>query len=383
MRHAIIAGRFFDGDSFQFGSALLIEDGRILGLIPVADLPADVKVMDLGSDALVAPGFIDVQVNGGGGVLFNDDPTPEGIAAIVAAHRRFGTTGMLPTLISDDRAVMARAVAAGQAAIDLPGVLGLHFEGPFLNSLRKGVHRADLIAEMEPGDLSLLRDLAAVGSSLLTVAPECVRPGFIAHLAANGLRIAAGHTDATVADMRRAADEGMTGVTHFSNAMTPMAGRAPGAMGASLTDDRLFAGLICDGHHVDTVVLQLAYRAKGPDQLMLVTDAMPTVGAAEPDFILQGQAISLREGRLVTAEGGLAGAHLAMSQAVALAVPLMGVRPEDALIMASRTPARFLGLGHELGRLAPGYRADLVALNGAGSVLGTWIWGDHEESDAR
>ncbi len=380
MRHVIVADRFFDGETFQSGRALLLENGRILAMIARAEIPTDVAVQEMGQDSLVAPGFIDVQVNGGGGVLFNDETTPEGISAIVAAHRRFGTTGMLPTLITDDRAVMARAVAAGHAAIGQPGVLGLHFEGPFLNTVRKGVHRGDLIAVMEPSDIELLRDLATVGRSLLTVAPECVEPGFIASLTKSGLLVAAGHTDASLQDMRRAAEEGMTGVTHFSNAMTPMAGRLPGAMGASLTDDRLFAGIICDGYHVDPIVLQIAYRAKGRDQLMLVTDAMPSVGAANPDFILQGQPISLKDGRLVTAEGGLAGAHLAMSEAVARSVPLMGISHADALIMASRTPARFLGLGDQLGRLAPGYRADLVALRGGGDVTGTWVAGAYESA---
>lgn len=378
MRKALLADRLFDGDAFQLGRALLLENGKILGVVPRGEVPAGVEAQDLGPDSLIAPGFIDVQVNGGGGVLFNDQTTPEGLKAIAAAHRKHGTTGLLPTLITDNRKVMAKAVAAGHQAMGFPGILGLHFEGPFLNEARKGVHRADLIAEMEPGDLDLLRDLATVGKSLLTVAPECVRPGFIKELTKAGLLVAAGHTDASVQDMRRAAEEGMTGVTHFPNAMTPMAGRLPGAMGASLTDDRLFAGIICDGHHVDAVVLQLALRAKGRDKLMLVTDAMPSVGAPTPDFDLQGQRISLREGRLVTAEGGLAGAHLAMSWAVARAVPIMGVTQEDALIMASRTPARFLGLQHELGRLAPGYRADLVALDARGDVIGTWIAGDYE-----
>ena len=378
MRHVLLADRFFDGDAFHAGKALLLEGGKILGLVSRAEVPADAVARDMGVGSLVAPGFIDVQVNGGGGVLFNDQTTPEGLQAIAAAHRKFGTTGLLPTLITDDRKVMAKAVEAGRAAMGFPGILGLHFEGPFLNEVRKGVHRADLIAEMEPGDLDLLKDLATLGRSLLTVAPECVRPGFIADLTKAGLLLAAGHTDASVQDMRRAAEEGMTGVTHFSNAMTPMAGRLPGAMGASLTDDRLFAGIICDGYHVDAVVLQIAWRAKGRDQLMLVTDAMPSVGAPDPDFDLQGQRISLREGRLVTAEGGLAGAHLAMSWAVARAVPIMGVTQEDALIMASRTPARFLGLGDRLGRLAPGYQADLVALDPSGEVIGTWIAGDYE-----
>lgn len=379
MRNAIVAGRFFDGEQFHENRALLIEGGRIVGLIPISEISPDLDVMDLGPDILVAPGFIDVQVNGGGGVLFNDETTPEGIAAIAAAHRRFGTTGMLPTLISDDRAVMAKAVAAGQAAIGQPGILGLHFEGPFLNVVRKGVHRGDRIAELGMDDFAVLGDLAKLGRSLLTVAPECLRAGVIATLAELGLRVAAGHTDASAADMQRAADEGMTGVTHFSNAMSPMAGRLPGAMGASLIDDRLFAGLICDGHHVDPIILQLAYRAKGRDRLMLVTDAMPSVGS-DTGFVLQGQPISLRDGRLVTAEGGLAGAHLAMSEAVAGAVRWMGVRLEDALIMASRTPARFLGMGEERGRLAPGFRADLVAATATMQVCGTWIDGDFKEN---
>jgi N-acetylglucosamine-6-phosphate deacetylase len=364
---AIVAPRLFDGAALRGPAALLHENGRIVALTPPGHVPAGAVVETLPADTLLAPGFIDVQVNGGGGTLFNDRPTLDGARAIMQAHERFGTTSCLPTLITDSRDAMARAVAAAREGAAASGFLGVHLEGPFLNPARKGVHREDLIAAIETGNLDLLG-----GARLVTLAPEHAPRGFIRALAERGVTVAAGHTEASADQMRRAADEGLTGLTHLFNAMPPLQGRAPGPVGAAFADERLFAGIICDGLHVDSTSVRAAWRALGAERLMLVTDAMPSVGAAVDRFILSGREIRLVDGRLVTADGTLAGAHLDMAGAVRNAVRLCGIPLADALRMASATPARFLKLDDRLGQLAPGHAADMVALDGGLSVTGVW-----------
>lgn len=371
--YAVLAPRLFDGAAMRGPAALLHRAGRIVGVAEPGAVPDGAVRHELPPGALLAPGFIDVQVNGGGGVLLNDAPTPAGMRAIIAAHRPFGTTGLLPTLITDDRAVMVRAVAAARDMAGQPGFLGLHLEGPFLNPERKGVHRAEYMVTPGDADLDLLGQAA-----LVTLAPERVPSGFIRKLRQRGPRIAAGHTMATAAQMKAAVEEGLTGVTHLYNAMPPLSGRAPGPIGAGFADERLVAGIICDGLHVDPLNVRAAWRAMGAARLMLVTDAMPLVGAAATGFNLLGRDVALVDGRLVLADGTLAGAHLDMAAAVRNAISLAGLPLGDALAMASATPAAFLGQGHVRGRLAPGLAADLVALDAALGVLGTWVAGEHQ-----
>jgi N-acetylglucosamine-6-phosphate deacetylase len=326
---------------------------------------------------VLAPGFIDVQVNGGGGVLLNDDPSPAAIRRIVAAHRRFGTAGLLPTLITDTPALLARLAAGAAEAMTIPGVLGFHLEGPYINPARRGIHAATQIRTADAAALEALLPFARHGRSLVTLAPEGADAAFIRALAAAGLRVAAGHSEATAAAVTKAIEAGLTGVTHLFNAMSQMSARAPGLVGVALDDERLYAGLICDGLHVDPVNLRIAFKAKGRDRLMLVTDAMPSVGGAIDQFTLAGETIRLEAGSLRGPDGTLAGAHLDMMSAVRNAVGLMRVSLEDALIMAARTPAAFLGLDDRLGRIAPGYRADLVAFMPEDyRVVETWIGGD-------
>lgn len=351
-----------------------IADGVIVALHEPGRAPAALPTKQLPTDSLLAPGFIDIQVNGGGGVLLNDDPSVETVRTIAAAHRRFGTTGLLPTLITDAPDRLSKLAAIAGEALAVPGVLGFHIEGPFLNPARKGIHPLSHIRLPGEADIELLTRFGMVGRSLLTLAPERVEGAVLKRLAAAGLRIAIGHSDATATEVVAAMGDGATAVTHLFNAMSQMMPRAPGIVGAALADERLFAGIICDGLHVDPVNLRAAFRAKGRDRLMLVTDVMSLVGSNETSFLLQGRTIDLKDGRLTDAQGTLAGAHLSMIEAVRNAVELMGVTIEDALIMASRTPARFLGLDKMLGRIAPGYRADLVAFDAA-NVLATWIDG--------
>jgi N-acetylglucosamine-6-phosphate deacetylase len=331
--------------------------------------------LSLPGDAILAPGFIDIQVNGGGGVLLNDDPTPAGIGRIAEAHLRAGTTGCLPTLITDRTEVMERLAEIAPQATRIPGVLGFHLEGPALNKLRKGIHLENAIRVPGARDLAAMTRFGTCGRSIVTLAPECVPPSLIDELLKAGLRISVGHSDATAPQVRQAADRGVTGVTHLFNAMSQLTARAPGVVGAALDDERLFAGLICDGLHVDPVALRVAVACKGRDRLILVSDAMPSVGTDQTEFILQGRRISRDGDRLVSADGTLAGAHLTMMQAVRTAVAHVGVKLSDALVMASRTPATFLGLQSERGSIVPGFRADLVAFDGKFEVIEAWIAG--------
>jgi N-acetylglucosamine-6-phosphate deacetylase len=281
----------------------------------------------------------------------------------------------LPTLITDRSEVIEQLAAVAESCSKLPGVLGFHLEGPALNKSRRGIHPESEIRMPNRRDLAAMRGFGSCGRSIVTLAPECVPVSMIAELIGAGLRISAGHSEATAAELKHASDLGISGVTHLFNAMSQMNAREPGMVGAALNDDRLFAGIICDGIHVDRAGLRIAFRCKGRDRLMLVTDAMPLVGTNDRQFMLQGRRITLHENRLTGPDGTLAGAHLTMIGAVRNAVALLGISLVDALIMASRTPAAFLGLESELGKIAPGYRADLVAFNPNFEVVGTWIGG--------
>ena len=373
--HAIQADRVFDGERWHGEAAVLVRDGRIVGVGSAGEVPASWPQTRLPAGAFVAPGFIDLQVNGGGGVLLNDQPTVVGMRAIARAHRRYGTTACLPTLITDTREQLRTAIAAARSIAGQDGVLGLHLEGPFISPRRPGVHRPDRIAKPDTGDLAELCELAGAGRSLVTLAPECVPDGFVRKLASSGVRVSIGHSEASAAVAMQAVSDGATGVTHLFNAMRALSARDPGIIGVALAEDRLTAGLIVDGFHIDPVSVRAAFAAKGSNRIALVTDAMPTVGTSLDRFELVGRTIRLVNGRLSTEEGTLAGAHLDMASAVRNAVSLAHIPLDHALRAASLTPARFLGLDNERGILIPGARADLVALTQELNVIATWVDG--------
>jgi N-acetylglucosamine-6-phosphate deacetylase len=377
-RRAIVTGRVFDGRGWHRDAAVMVQDGRIVGLASPGEIPSDWPQSRVPAGVFVTAGFIDLQVNGGGGVLLNDHPTADGMRAIARAHRRYGTTACLPTLITDTREQTRSAIAAARSVAGREGVLGLHLEGPFISPQRPGVHRPDRIAEPGAGDLEQLCELTGAGRSLVTLAPECVPAGFVMTLAAAGVRISIGHSEASAAVVTQAVAEGATGVTHLFNAMPPFSARDPGIVGTTLSEPRLTAGLIVDGMHVDPVSVRAAFAAKGADRVALVTDAMPTVGTSLDRFDLVGRTIKLVDGRLTTKEGTLAGAHLDMASAVRNTVRLAKVPLEDALRAASLTPAQFLGVDNERGAIVPGARADLVALTDTLAVAATWIDGEIE-----
>ncbi|MGK6356279.1 N-acetylglucosamine-6-phosphate deacetylase [Sphingomonas sp. DT-207] len=371
MPRAILPDRVLVGGAWREGHAVLVEDDRIAAIVAPAALDSSAAVERVAGS--LVPGFVDTQVNGGGGVLFNDAPTLEGIAAIAAAHRRFGTTGLLPTLISDDLAVIRRAVSAVDSAIEagVPGVLGIHIEGPFLNVERKGIHSADKIRLLDEEGFAVLTGLRR-GRTLVTLAPERTSVEMVRRLVDAGVVVAAGHTNASYEQAIAAIDAGLTGVTHLFNAMSPLSSRRPGVVGAALEADGVTCGIIVDGHHVSPATLRLALRCKPHDRVMLVTDAMPSVGSEASEFVLQGSRILVR-GDLVTDEAGtLAGSNLDMAGAVRNAVSMLGLTLPEAVAMASSVPAAFLGLA-DVGRIAPGYRADFVLLDEALKVTATWI----------
>jgi N-acetylglucosamine-6-phosphate deacetylase len=376
MAVALINGRVLGDDDILERRAVLLAEGRIVDVVSVDDPRCRLAVSHDLCGHILLPGFIDTQVNGGGGVLFNDEPSVDAIRAIGEAHRRFGTTGFLPTLISDDLDVVARALEAVRAAIDagVPGVLGIHIEGPYLNVARKGVHDSEKLRGLDESAIGLLTSLRC-GKTLVTLAPEMTTPDIISKLASAGVVVSAGHTNATYEEIRAALRHGLTGFTHLFNAMSQLTAREPGVVGAALDDAESWCGIIVDGRHVDPTVLRIALRCKRRDRFMLVTDAMPSVGAAKKSFSLQGRAISIADGVLVDKDGTLAGSDTDMATTVRNAVALLGVDMSEAARMASRYPAEFLGLSRELGRIAPGYRANLVLVDDAIEVKETWIDG--------
>jgi N-acetylglucosamine-6-phosphate deacetylase len=374
MTVALVNGQVLTGGRFETAT-VLIEGDRIVAVGGAADAAHASTRVDLDGGFLL-PGFVDTQVNGGGGLLFNDAPTLETIATIGAAHRRYGTTGFLPTLISDDLQTVAQAIEAVDQAIEagVPGVLGIHIEGPFLSERRKGVHDASKFRTLDEAALRLLTS-ARRGRTLVTLAPETTTPKLIDRLASAGVTVAAGHTNATYERLIEALGAGVTGFTHLFNAMSPLASREPGAVGAALDHQDSWCGVIIDGRHIHPAALRIAFRAKRHDRFMLVTDAMPSVGMVEKSFTIQGRPIRVVDGVCVDENGTLAGSDLDMASAVRNAVQLTGLDLAGAAAMASTNPAAFLGLGGELGQIAPGFRADLTLLDDELQAKRTWIAG--------
>ncbi|HUB84698.1 MAG TPA: N-acetylglucosamine-6-phosphate deacetylase [Rhizomicrobium sp.] len=374
---ALTNGRVLTDRGVVERRAVLIENGHIRGLVNDSEIPFGVRHHDL-CGGLLLPGFIDTQVNGGGGVLFGDNPSVETLRRIGAAHAHFGTTGFLPTLISGDFGLIRAAIAAVEAAIeaDVPGVIGIHIEGPFLNKTRKGIHDA---ANFRPLDAEAVALVTSVrrGKTVVTLAPEQTTPQTIAALVKAGVIVSAGHTDGSYAQIRAGLDAGMSGFTHLFNAMSPLRAREPGAVGAALDDAESYCGIIVDGKHVDPATLRIALRCKRADRLMLVTDAMPSVGDAAKRFTLQGRTITVKDGVCVAPDGTLAGSDLDMASAVRNAMAMLGLDLNAAVTMATRNPARFLGLENQTGAIREGLQADLVCVDDAFAVRDIWIKGHH------
>jgi N-acetylglucosamine-6-phosphate deacetylase len=378
MKIALINASVFDGEKLLEGHSVVVEQGRIADI--TRETPRGAERLDL-EGRLLAPGLIDIQVNGGGGVLFNDQPTVEGLRAMSAAHRRFGTTGFLPTLISTDPDTMGRAVAAVRRAIagGVPGVLGIHLEGPFLNPQYAGIHDAGRFIPLDDVMIALLASLTE-GKMLVTVAPERIAPGTITALAERGVLVFGGHSAANYEQVRAALGAGLRGFTHLFNAMTPFGSREPGMVGAALEDKDSWCGIIADGRHVHPASFAVAVSAKARGGTVLVTDAMSTVGSAEKTFRWKGETVTVTDGACRLPDGSLAGSDLDMMSAVRNAMDFASLDRLEALRMASLYPAQALGLDHELGRIRPGFRASLIELDEALNLRRSWVDGKRYEA---
>jgi len=378
---ALRATRLFDGEQWHNDCGLLLAGETVQALLPAAAIPASLPCEHV-ADGFLAPGLVDLQVNGGGGLLFNNAPSADTVLHIAAAHRRYGTTALLPTLLSDTAAVLEAGVAAVRLAQDsvqaaASAILGIHIEGPFFAAARRGTHREDRLRRPTQEDidwLCSLRDLRC----LATLAPEIMAPGMIHQLAAAGIIVSAGHSAASWTELELARQDGLRGFTHLFNAMSPLTAREPGVTGAALDSADCWLGIIADGHHVHPASIRIAHRCAAPGKLFLVSDAMATVGSGQNWFTLYGERITARDGRLVNAEGALAGSAIGLIDAVRYCHRVVGLALEECLRMASLYPAQFIG-EPRLGRIAAGARADLVLLDAELQVKATWLAGQRED----
>ncbi|MBP2236023.1 N-acetylglucosamine-6-phosphate deacetylase [Sinorhizobium kostiense] len=378
-RKKITGARIFDGIDCHDGAALLIESGHVKAIVPANAAPIEAETIDA-RGLLLVPGFIDLQVNGGGGVLLNDEPTLDGIRQICSAHARFGTTALLPTLITDRRDVRTAVIKAGieAKAAAVPGFLGLHLEGPHLSVARKGAHDPSLIRPMEAADLDeMLACMQALGCLMVTLAPENATKEQVTALADAGVAVSLGHTDVGYETACAYARAGARTVTHLFNAMSGLGHREPGVVGAALATGTLHAGMIADGFHVDPATMGIAIRGKeGPGQIFLVTDAMSTIGTDMTSFLLNGREILRQDGRLTLADGTLAGADIDMLSSVRFAHRKLGLPLEEAIRMASAYPADAMRIASHKGRLLPGADADFLLLTPDLQLKSTWIGGE-------
>jgi N-acetylglucosamine-6-phosphate deacetylase len=375
MKKVFWGARLFDGERMIDDHALIVEDGIISAIAPAANRPAGSENHQLDGGVL-APGLIDWQVNGGGGIMFNGTPTAAGVRAIVEAHLKDGTTSLLPTVVtSAPETLTAALAAAGEAHRIVPGSLGIHVEGPFIDVRRKGAHPPLFIRTMTREDADLLI-AAKTGVTVVTVAPASVSNALIARLTGAGIIVSIGHAEATAEEAQAAFEAGARAVTHLYNAMSQLAHRQPGLVGAALADPRIFCGFIADGHHVHEAAGRTAFNAKGTDRLTLISDAMSAAAGGPAVFYLDGRRVTRVGTKLTLDDGTLAGAAITLMDSVRYAVRTLGIGLADALKMATLTPARLLRVDDRIGRLRPGCEADLVHLADDLSVRGTWLKGD-------
>ncbi|MGI5308169.1 N-acetylglucosamine-6-phosphate deacetylase [Rheinheimera sp. WS51] len=367
MTQQINVSRLFDGEHWLENITVTIVAGKIQAITPAkATVTAGTLV----------PGFIDIQVNGGGGVLFNAAPTLATLHTMLLAHAQFGTSAFLATLITDRLDIMQQAadVIAQAIANQQAGVLGIHFEGPHISSPKKGVHAEQYIRPISEAEMAIYRR-TDLGIKMLTVAPEAVSSEQIAELVAAGVIVCLGHSNADADTTLAALAAGASGFTHLYNAMSALNSRAPGMVGAALADPISWCGLILDGHHVDPIAAKVALAAKPQGKIIIVTDAMAPVGTDETEFRLLDDLVCRNGNKLTNAAGQLAGSVLNMQEAVNYAVAELGLALEEALRMASLYPAQFIN-SKQLGRIEVGYQADLVLLDEQNHVLANWVNGN-------
>ena len=374
MKQALLGSQIFCGERFYDHHALLIDDNSIIEIVDENNIPNAFNKIEL-DQGILAPGFIDLQVNGGGGILFNNRPTKESLNTIINAHQFFGTTSIMPTVISDSIKVLTKCTrAVAQEIKKNSGLLGIHIEGPFFSLKYRGVHQKKYISKLSSEYLELFSNLKEY-PVILTLAPECISMKDLNHLASLGMKIMAGHTDASYDELEQAAKNNLNGFTHLFNAMSQMSAREPGAVGAALDFDNLYASIIVDLHHVHHSLIELAYQKKPIGKLFFISDSMATINHGEPTFELYDEVVSEQNGRITNAEGKLAGSSITQIDAVKNAYQKCNIPLDHALAMASRYPAEFIGVDRYLGSLKPNYRADLVHFDSNFKVNNVWTSG--------
>ena len=380
-KKSFVGATIFDGFNRHLNSALIIMNGKVVEIIPEEKVDPSTDQIVL-AGGLLTPGFVDLQVNGGGGVLFNDNPSLENLKTICEAHAKLGTTSIMPTLISDSPEVHKRAISVIIDALYYPikGLVGLHLEGPHLAVARKGAHEERFIRPMKELDCLELESLAnKVRNLMLTIAPEAVLPQQITRLSNAGAVISLGHTDCTFNQAADAVDAGATCATHLFNAMSPFGSREPGLVGAVLNSGKLFSGIIADGFHVNKISINLALQAKkAPGALFLVSDSMSTVGSEQTHFFLNDRLITRNQGKLILEDGALAGADISLSDAVRYMVNEVGILQDDAIRMASLIPAKVLGMESEIGCLMPDAQADFLWMKNDLEIEKVWVGGKEQ-----
>ena len=381
MKQALIGAQLFSGKEFFDNRALLIDGENIIDVINEHDIPNNFEIQKL-NGGILSPGFIDLQVNGGGGKLFNNSPDKESLNAIIEAHQHFGTTSIMPTVISDSLNVLKRCATTISEEIESnKSLLGVHIEGPFFNVKYRGVHQKQYINTINSDYLNLFESLQDF-PVMLTLAPECISTKQLKHLKSLGFKILAGHTDASYDQLEEAIKYGLDGFTHLFNAMGQISAREPGVVGSALTFDNTTASIIVDLHHVHPSLIQMAYKQKPQGKLFFVSDSMATIHHGEPSFELYDEVVSESNGRIINSEGKLAGSSITQIDAIKNAYQSCNIPLNEALAMASRYPAEYLGVANYLGSLESGYRADLTHFSLDFQVQNVWVAGKQLRQDA-
>ena len=374
MKQALLGSQIFCGERFYDDHALLVEGKSIVDIVDKNNTPDNFNKIEL-DQGILAPGFIDLQVNGGGGVLFNNSPNKESLNTIIKAHQFFGTTSVMPTVISDSLEVLEQCIKTVTEEIkNNSSLLGIHIEGPFFNTKYRGVHQKQYISTINSDYLNLFESLKGF-PVMLTLAPECISSQQLKHLTSLGIKTLAGHSDASYDELDDAIKNGLDGFTHLFNAMSQISAREPGVVGSALHFENTFASIIVDLHHVHPSLIQLAYELKPTGKLFFISDSMATINHGKPSFELYDEVVNESDGRLVNSEGKLAGSSITQIDAVKNAYQKCNIPLNQALAMASRYPAEYLGIENHLGSLKPGYRADLVHFDSNFKVHNTWVSG--------
>lgn len=373
--YALTNCTLFTGSDTLYQHAVIIDGNTIIKVCPEADLDSSIKTIDL-DGANVSPGFIDLQLNGCGGVMFNDEINADTLQTMHLANLKSGCTSYLPTLITSSDEDMRAAITAQReySARYANQSLGLHLEGPYLNLARKGIHTESYIRPSDDTMVDFICDNADVVAKV-TLAPEQNNPQHIKKLSDAGIVVSIGHTNATYQQARESFAEGITFATHLFNAMTPMTGREPGVVGAIYDTSEVYAGIIADGFHVDYANIRIAQRVKG-EKLVLVTDATAPAGAEMTEFNFVGKTVYVKDGKCVGADGTLGGSALTMIEAVENCVKHVGLSLDETLRMATLYPAKAIGIDHKLGRIKSGMIANLAIFDSKFKILNTVVNGE-------